>query len=480
LQTQVRDLREVVSELKAEAAAYRAESADLRRELQTTRSEMAASGILPAPAVGAEETAAPKAAAASAEPQQAPQRRVAALEDSIQLLSDKVDEQYQTKIESASKYRMRLSGIVLLNLFGNQGMTDNQDFPSYALPPNPYDSGHNFGASLRQSEIGLEVFGPRLAGAKTMGTLQADFAGGFPNTLNGVNSGLFRLRLANVRMDWDRTSIVAGQDNLFLSPLAPTSFASLAVPALSYEGNLWAWTPQIRIEHRFDVSEGQTITVQGGILDNLSGEPPYTTYGRLPQAGERSGQPAYAGRVAWKGQLLGEPVSLGTGAYYGRQDWGFNRNIDGWASTADVEIGLTRWTTLSGEFYRGSAIGGLGGGTGRSVVYSGSPFDPATQVRALNAAGGWAQLKIKPYSRLEFNGAFGLDSPFSSDLRVFPSGQSYLDPTLAVNRAMLLNFIYRPRSDLLFSTEYRHLKTFHVNNDNYSADQVNLVMGVLF
>jgi len=33
----------------------------------------------------------------------------------------KVDEQYQTKVESASKYRMRLSGIVLLNLFSNWG-----------------------------------------------------------------------------------------------------------------------------------------------------------------------------------------------------------------------------------------------------------------------------------------------------------------------------------------------------------------------
>ncbi len=47
--------------------------------------------------------------------------RVASLEEEYQLLSGKVDDQYQTKVESASKYRVRLSGIVLMNLFSNRG-----------------------------------------------------------------------------------------------------------------------------------------------------------------------------------------------------------------------------------------------------------------------------------------------------------------------------------------------------------------------
>src|SRR5581483_6035877 len=111
-----------------------------------------------------------------------------------------------------------------------------------------------FGATLRQSEIGLEVFGPMLAGAKTSGTVQADFAGGFPFTWNGVNSGYFRLRTASARMDWENISVVAGQDDLFISPLSPTSFASLAVPALNYSVNLWGLIPQVRVEHRFTIS----------------------------------------------------------------------------------------------------------------------------------------------------------------------------------------------------------------------------------
>jgi len=40
--------------------------------------------------------------------------------------------------------------------------------------------------------------------------------------------------------------------------------------------------------------------------------------------------------------------------------------------------------------------------------------------------------------------------------------------------------ILRPRSDILFSAEYRYLRTFAINNHDWTAHQVNLMMGVLF
>jgi hypothetical protein len=53
---------------------------------------------------------------------------------------------------------MRLSGIVLLNLFNNVGTVDNADIPSLAYDCPPAASGGSFGGTLRQSQIGLEVF----------------------------------------------------------------------------------------------------------------------------------------------------------------------------------------------------------------------------------------------------------------------------------------------------------------------------------
>ena len=313
------------------------------------------------------------------------EERVSSLEESSQLLSSKLDDQYQTKVEAASKYRVRLSGIVLLNLFSNHGRMDSQETPTWAIPYIPNVSGQTLGATLRQSEIGLEVFGPRLAGARTSGNLQFDFSGGSPNTPNGVNLGLVRMRVASVRMDWKDTSIVAGQDNTFFSPLSPTSFASLAIPAFSYAGNLWGWIPQVRLEHRFNLSEGQSVVLQGGILDNVTGELP-SSFAPFAQAGQSSGQPAYAARAGWTRSVFGRPLTLGAAGYYSRQNWSMDQNVDGWAAMTDWSVPLARRVSLTGEFYRGRAIGGLGGAVGRSVLFSGNP-SPQGQVRRLEFGG---------------------------------------------------------------------------------------------
>jgi len=146
----------------------------------------------------------------------------------------------------------------------------------------------------------------------------------------------------------------------------------------------------------------------------------------------------------------------------------------------DWNIPITSRFSLSGELYRGRAVGGLGGGIGQSVLYSGDPRDPATLVRGLNSAGGWSQLKFKPIPKLEFNGAFGLDNPFAQDLQAFPQGVTIYGTALEQNRSALLNFILRPRSNLLFSAEYRHFRTLETYGNAYTAEQFNLMMGVLF
>jgi hypothetical protein len=481
LQQQVSELRAAVAEIRSEAAQYRAETAALRRELQAMRAQPGPGEIASAASsyasAGTAIGAPPEVSPRPAVPSEPLPERVAALEETTQLLNSKLDDQYQSKVESASKYRLRLSGIVLLNLFSNRGRMDNIDVPSFAVGPN---QGGNFGATMRQSEIGLEAFGPTLAGAKTSANLQADFAGGFPNTWNGVDSGVFRLRIARMRLDWQKTAIVVGQDDLFISPLSPTSFASLAVPGLNYAGNLWAWTPQVRIEHRFDLADDNHITVQAGVLDNLTGAFPADSYFRAPTSGEKSSQPAFGFRTAWTTSLLGRPLTVGAAGYYSRQAWPFDRYSDGWAGMTDWEIPLVSRLTWSGEFYRGRSVGGIGGGLSRSVVFDGNPSNPATTLRGLDSIGGWSQLKFKANSRLEFNAAFGMDNPTSAEVRAATASQIYLGPLLVQNRGGLVNFIFRPRSNLLFSTEYRYLQSFPVSSLNNTADQFNVMMGVLF
>ncbi len=476
LQSQVRELKDMVLQLQQQTVASRAEITRLREELETRRN----SAESPVEASTIDEASPSYSGNTTAQLAQ----HLDHVDEEQQLLSDKVNDQYQTKLESASKYRVRFSGIVLFNLFGNSGAVDNADVPTWAARANPGASSGSVGGTLRQSILGFETFGPTVWGARTSANVNFDFGGGFPATYNGVDSGLVRLRTAAVRLDWKDTSVIAGQDQLFISPLSPTSFASVIVPALSYAGNLWAWTPQLRIEHRFKLADDSRITLQAGFLDSLTGEPPdayhYTWY-RTATAGEQSRQPAYATRVAYSHPLFGQTFTLGAAAYYSRQNWGYDRNVDGWAGMMDINLPLGRRFALSSAFYRGAAIGGLGAALGRSVIFDGPLSNPDTNVTPLGVVGGWGQLKYRANPKLEFNVAFGQDSPFTSDVLYYgDQSQSYSNSAYTANRGYFGNVIYRPRSDLLFSMEYRRLRTFTIYDNSYEANQINLSMGVMF
>ena len=496
LNLQVSQLREEQQRARAQTANFRPESArgeSAGRELNIAPRQGTASGTgggYPAPvrdsaAAGPSAQEGPPAQQSlSATGPNTTGDRLDKIEEEQQFIDAKINDQYQTKVESGSKYRVRLSGMALLNLYDNRGTVDNQDFPELAVPRGLLDTSGAFGGSLRQSQIGLDVFGPDIAGAHTSANIKFDFAGGFPETENGATQGLVRLRTGVIRFDWANTSIVGGQDRLFFAPLAPTSLASVAVPALSYAGNLWAWTPQIRVEHRHNLSENSSLLFQAGLLDSMSGDIPYSEYDRVPSWGEQSGQPAYAARVAWSrgisGQNLTQNLTIGFGGYYGRQNWGFDHNVDGWAATMDVAVPLGKWFALTGAVYRGRALGGLGGGIGQDVLMSGSIAVPTTLVKGLDSVGGWAQLKFKPQPKLEFNGALGDDNPFASELRRFSPAGSYYGVWLSKNLSPFVNVIYQMRSNVVIALEYRHLQTFVLNGGSDSANHINLSLGYMF
>ena len=471
LQGEVRDLRVEVRDLRTQQESARADSADLRNELGRSKAQ----GLGPQRLGNGVQVV-----SASAASNQSTEERIARLEEDQQLADAKIAEQSQTKVESGSKYRVRLSGMVLLNMYGERGYTDNSDFPQQALPADPLASAGSFGGSLRQTQIGIQAFGPTIGGARTSADLQFDFAGGFPGTQNGVTFGTMRLRTGTMRFDWKDTSVVGGQDSLFFAPLNPTSIATLAAPALAYSGNLWSWTPQIRIEHRFLLSDTSSLLLQGGILDNLTGDVPASSPYRFPSWGEFSGQPAYAARLAWTRRLGGQDLTIGTGGYYGRQLWGFGRAVDGWAGMMDLKLPLGRMFEFTGQFYRGRAVGGIGGGLGQSVAWNAPFTDPGTAVHGLNSAGGWAQLKYRATPKLQFNAAVGQDNPFASDLRNFGGNGTYIGQLLSKNQSGLVNFIYQPRSDLVLSWEYKKIKTFILDSNPNSANRGNFSVGYIF
>ncbi|HEV2425323.1 MAG TPA: hypothetical protein VGZ29_10895 [Terriglobia bacterium] len=477
LQEQIRALSSDVRAMKAEVDDARAETAQLRLELQnasaqlqTLKGQLAQTQAQPAAASAAEAPA----AAASVD------NRVSKVEEDQQLLHSEVNTLAQTKIESGSKYRVRLSGVALFTAFSTRGNLNNYDLPTSAAPPIAGETNSVLGATVRQSILGLDVYGPDVFGAATRADIRADFFGGFPGSPEGVTTGIMRLRTAGVHLDWQGTSLVVGQYDPIISPLSPTSLVSTGYPALSSAGNLWVWTPEAYIEHRFALTDRSKLIVEGGIMDSLSGQPPTTSPYRDAQPGEQSGQPAYAGHVAWSNGSQG--AQIGFGGYYALQNWGWGQKVNSYAMTADGNAPLGHWFALSAEFYHGRALGGLGAADGQSVAATGYIGQPGTLVRGLNSTGGWAQLKFMATPRLEFNGAFGEDFSVPPGLgyaaRVTPYVPGYAP--LGRNESAFFNTIYHLRSNLLLSTEYRRLRTSETQPGVFSGNVVSLGASALF
>src|SRR5690349_20095646 len=107
LQDEINELRQLVIGLNAETKQYREEVLQLQEELRAqahaqlaTAREKTSADTPDVAQNGAAPAVTPDETPASA---QRPAARTAQLEDDVRLLSSKVDDQYQTKIESGSK-----------------------------------------------------------------------------------------------------------------------------------------------------------------------------------------------------------------------------------------------------------------------------------------------------------------------------------------------------------------------------------------
>src|SRR5258708_4409005 len=159
LQTQVQALNSQLSDVRGEQQRASDEARDLRRELDVVRAR-----VVPLEQERARPELAANAPSSPAQPartpsygapqETSPSDRLAQLGENQEVQEGKINDLYQTKVESGSKYRLRLSGIVLLNMYDNRGSVNNQDFPQYADRPDRFSiSPSSFGGSLRQSQI---------------------------------------------------------------------------------------------------------------------------------------------------------------------------------------------------------------------------------------------------------------------------------------------------------------------------------------
>jgi hypothetical protein len=444
----------------------------LREELAQIKKQLASAQPASAESSAESPVDSAKATAASIE----------ALQEQQQTTEAQVKLHEQTKVESSSKYPIHVSGLILFNTFINRGSVDNIDLPEAALTNQGNTTGNgSAGASLRQTILGLEGSGPRIAGARTSASIDLDFFGGLAYTSYATSAGTVRMRTASINLDWAYDSIQAGLVAPLISPLSPTSYAMVAEPGLAGAGNLWTWAPQLKYSHQIPLQSGQRLQVEFGLWDPSTAGYTTNVLFRIPSPGEASKQPGYESRVSY-GTFTGErPFQVGVGGYYSRQSYTNNQSVDSWAVTTDWRIPLGGRFEVSGEGYRGRALGGLGGGAYKDVLFGLYPNTGLNVYRGLNAAGGWTQFKTRFSQSLEVNASFGLDNAFAGDFHEFIFPPTTTATQLRARNNMVFgNLIFRPKTYLILSPEYRRIWTWPISGIANTADIFTLSAGYQF
>lgn len=323
--------------------------------------------------------------------------RLRRAEQAIALLREQVEAQAESQVQAASRVRLDLFGRVLMNAFSNSGRVNAVDVPLFVRDT----AGRSgLGASLRQTSFGVVVRVERVMGARFEGELHTDFYGGQQPSSGGRHFPLWRLRTARGLLSWERGELLVGQEVPLVNGLNPTSVAAFGTPEFTAAGNLWLWLPQVR--GSWHLTPGGSWSLQGAVLAPASGDA-VEPFDSDFDAAERAGRPSLQGRLRarWMaGERRGE---VGIGVHQGWLRNAANATVGSTVVGVDALVPLGALFTLRGEWYRGRAARGLGGGgIGQGITTDG---------RAVRDVGGWLQLEAAPSTRLSLGAGCGVGDP---------------------------------------------------------------------
>lgn len=464
---QVRQLTEAMNRVQAQLEASQRQLEEMRTQL---RALQASEGI-PAES-SANQTGESDAAKLAAQVDELRERQA--------VQETQIAVQEQTKVESGSKFPVKVSGLVLMNGFVNTRNVDMSATPTLAVP-----GAGSTGASIRQTILGLDMRGPHLLGARSHGDLRVDFdgnsaAGGYTN---GYGVDLVRLRTAHAALDWDRTELFFSMDRPLVSPNVPDSLTAIAEPPLAWSGDLWNWSPQFGVTQDLGSGTRPWLRTQAALIDIP--DAPYTD-GLAAANGvvltkstaESSRWPGVEARITLPGGQSENGLQIGVGGLFAPHRSIGGTDFDTWAGTLDYRLPLPARMEVSGAFYRGQALGGLGGGAYKDYVFESD--DGSYYFRTLDDVGGWAQWKQRVGQRLTFNEALGADEVPAGQLRPYAGTATSAYQNLARNRTITGNIIYSPSAYLLFSLEYRRIASSPANGATNSSDVIGVAAGYRF
>jgi hypothetical protein len=386
--------------------------------------------------------------------------RLERAEEQIRLLQQRLAADAETKVTTRSRMSLEFNGRVLVTGFSNSRRVNNVDVPLFVRPDTASGLPQGgAGMAIRQTTLGLALTAPQVLGGSFRGDVDVDFFGGQQPSTGGRTFPLLRLRTARAMVNWKHGELLIGQEQPLISGVNPVSLASVGTPGFAGAGNLWLWLPQVRVgvETGGDVSLG----IQAAALAPTSGDPA-NAFDTDNDVAEHSSRPFVQGRVHLRWGSEDTEGDIGVGVHQGWFAAKGDSLLTSSAYAVDVTLPLGRWFEIRGEAFRGQALKGLGGGgIGQGFGLAGVP---------VHTQGGWAQVNLKPSTRLLLGAGYGMDDPRDSDLGA---------GARLKNVVREAHIHLRPGGPFVFGFEYRRLETTYATG-MLGNDHLNFSAGIEF
>ncbi len=360
------------------------------------------------------------------------------------------------------KYPMRIYGFVKFEALFDNSEVAQGDWLLFVRPGDSPEAGQEvFSMNARHSRVGVQIDCSSAADfGKITALIEADFAGGFPNSGTAVRQPRMRLRHAWVDVSNHIWEVRFGQDWALISSPFPNT-TSFVVGA--GKGNLWMRFPQVRGTVKVG-SARFALSLNRPMAGNIK----YDDYANgsfdFVGDGERTGLPW----IMWRHWIKAGPVALSASGHYGRE-----RILD----LSDDPHGLTSFSINANSVVeQGAASITVSGFYGENLnSFFGGVFQGFTRgiesVSNVRSNGGWAQLvlRLSPTWAMTLGG--GLDNPKDSDM--VPGMRSR-------NEWLFSNVSFTPAPPLRLMLEAQHLRTSFLEGETGENTRIQFVTYLKF
>lgn len=370
----------------------------------------------------------------------------------VEIQERRAEELAQTKIESAQKFPIRLTGMALFNAFLNSRQNGGAQYPATAQTTGPRNSG----ATMRQTVLGLEFRGPTAVGGGAVhGSVFMDFFAGATNQT-------LRIRTASVDIQWKSRTVMVGIEKPIFNPREPASLAQVGISPMTGAGNLWLWLPQARFEQDFAFGRSSGLRAQVGILQTRE-QIPYPG-APLPGALEAA-RPAIEGRFEAYHRIDDERrIEIAPGFHASTTHVG-GVSIPSRIFSADWFVNPWRRVELSGALYKGKNVAVLGNGYGQGF------YGYDRHLEATESIGGWTQLTLRAAPRVDFHLFSGQQDDANHALGAGRIGKNLLFGG---------NVYFRLAPNVLLGLETTQVRTFYIGQGVRINNHYDLALAYSF